>query len=249
MRTGVVGEEGQVRSPRMRCLSGWPWCQGGRGFKRVPTPTNAGLCHRVACMAPAGAAGARHRAIQSGRPVRAGPRRVARRCTGGAVVPASGPRRGNATAQFNLGVLYGQGQGVPQDSSSKRNLWFTLARTACPLGLPTSRRYAIGTSRRARLTPTQLVAAQALAQTWQPPSETPTCRRARPRARPHAPYPRPAAAATASARCRTLRMEAATSGQGLGCNELGGREACAATCRLRTACSWQSQRASRPRRG
>src|SRR5712691_4750020 len=82
-------------------------------------------------------------------------------------------QQGHATAQFNLGVLYGQGQGVPQDHL-QAYLWFTLVADGLPAGTAHEQAVRNRHVAAARLTPTQLVAAQALAQTWQPPSETPT---------------------------------------------------------------------------
>ena len=38
----------------------------------------------------------------------------------------SGAEQGNASAQFNLGVMYDNGDGVPQDDKTEMK-WFTLA--------------------------------------------------------------------------------------------------------------------------
>ena len=80
--------------------------------------------------------------------------------------------QGHATAQFNLGILYGQGQGVPQDHL-QAYLWFTLAAAGWPAGPDHEKAARNRDIAAVHLTPTQLAAAQALAQTWQPPPETP----------------------------------------------------------------------------
>jgi len=88
---------------------------GWTGFQEVPDAyQRRDYATALRAWLPAGAAGARHRAIQSGVLYEAGPRRVARRCTG-VQWYRQAAAAGHATAQFNLGVLYGQGQGVPQD--------------------------------------------------------------------------------------------------------------------------------------
>jgi hypothetical protein len=96
--------------------------------------------------------------------------------------------QGHATAQFNLGILYGKGQGVPQDHV-QAYLWFTLAADGLPAGTDHEQAVRNRNVAAARLTPTQLAAAQALAQTWQPPSETSTASAPDLPARPHAPLP------------------------------------------------------------
>lgn len=97
-------------------------------------------------------------------------------------------QQGHATAQFNLGVLYGQGHGVPQDHL-QAYLWFTLAAAGLP---PGTDREKAGRNRdvaAARLTPAQLAEARALAQTWPPTLETPSADAPGLQAPPRAPSP------------------------------------------------------------
>ncbi len=74
--------------------------------------------------------------------------------------------QGNASAQFNLGVMYALGQGVPRDNI-QAYMWFDL-----------SARYSEGVERdhmghnrdviASYLTPAQLAEAQKLAREWKP---------------------------------------------------------------------------------
>jgi TPR repeat protein len=70
--------------------------------------------------------------------------------------------QGDASAQFNLGVEYSKGQGVPQDYI-QAHMWFNLAGASG---------YADGLKNRdivARMmTPDQIAEAQRLAREWKP---------------------------------------------------------------------------------
>jgi hypothetical protein len=70
--------------------------------------------------------------------------------------------QGDAAAQSNLGVLYAFGQGVPQDYV-QAHMWLNLATAQ---GLPAAAKNRDIVS--AKMTPTQLEKAQALAAAWRP---------------------------------------------------------------------------------
>ena len=70
--------------------------------------------------------------------------------------------QGDAEAQFNIGVMYDNGRGVPQDDA-QAHMWFNLAGAR---GHEKAReaRDAV----RARMTPEQVAEAQRLAREWKP---------------------------------------------------------------------------------
>ncbi len=68
--------------------------------------------------------------------------------------------QGVAEAQYNLGVMYGKGQGVPQDSV-QAYMWYDLAASRYP---PGEDRDAVAE----RMTPAQISEAQKLAREWRP---------------------------------------------------------------------------------
>ena len=70
--------------------------------------------------------------------------------------------QGDATAQYNLGVFYDNGLGVPQDLVSAY-MWFILSATQGKDGAATFRDL-IGR----RMTPAQIAEAQKLAREWKP---------------------------------------------------------------------------------
>ncbi len=77
--------------------------------------------------------------------------------------------QGNATARHNLGILYEDGEGVPQDYV-QAHMWSDLAASAS-----TGRRRDEAVELRARIaakmTPAQIAEAQKLAGEWRPASE------------------------------------------------------------------------------
>ncbi len=66
--------------------------------------------------------------------------------------------QGNANAQSMLGLLYGKGQGVPQDYA-QAHMWYNLAASSSPPGKNRN----IVTK---RMTPAQISEAQKLAREW-----------------------------------------------------------------------------------
>ena len=76
-------------------------------------------------------------------------------------------KQGNADAQFNLGVMYSKGQGVPQDYALA-HMWYNLAASRFPPGegrdLAVKNRDIIAK----RMTPAQISEAQKLAREWRP---------------------------------------------------------------------------------
>ncbi len=74
-------------------------------------------------------------------------------------------KQGDAAAQYNLGVMYREGQGVPQDDV-QAHMWWSLAAVR---GLEPAREYRDRVA--ARMTPAQLAEAQRLAREWTPKSE------------------------------------------------------------------------------
>ncbi len=71
-------------------------------------------------------------------------------------------RRGNADAQYNLGVMYGNGRGVPKDYV-QAHLWYNLA-AAQGTELARKNRDIIAE----KMTPAQMAEAQRLARDWRP---------------------------------------------------------------------------------
>jgi TPR repeat protein len=68
--------------------------------------------------------------------------------------------QGDADAQVNLGILYGMGQGVPQDYAAA-HMWFNLAAARGNKDAVKGRDMVI-----AKMTPAQVVEAQKLAREW-----------------------------------------------------------------------------------
>jgi uncharacterized protein len=72
---------------------------------------------------------------------------------------------GDATAQFNLGVMYAEGRSVPQDYVHA-HMWFSLAAAQ-------GEQRAVKTPEMAerRMTPAQIAEAQKLARDWKPATQ------------------------------------------------------------------------------
>ena len=70
--------------------------------------------------------------------------------------------QGNADAQYNLGVLYDNGLGVPQDKV-RAYMWFNLSAAQGREGAAAFRDLIAG-----RMTPTQIAEAQKLIRDWKP---------------------------------------------------------------------------------
>ena len=70
--------------------------------------------------------------------------------------------KGVVEAQFNLGVMYAKGEGVPQDNVIA-HMWFTLAATKGDADASTNRDNAT-----ALMTPAQIAEAQKMAREWKP---------------------------------------------------------------------------------
>ena len=77
--------------------------------------------------------------------------------------------QGNAQAQFNLGLMYGNGQGVPQDYVQAHK-WFNLAASQYPASEKERRDIAVKNRAfvAAKMTPAQIAEAQKLASAWKP---------------------------------------------------------------------------------
>ena len=74
--------------------------------------------------------------------------------------------RGDADAQFNLGIAYNNGDGVPKDYA-RAYMWFSLAAAA---GDPTAAEYRDTVER--SMSPAQIAEAQKLARAWRPRNAT-----------------------------------------------------------------------------
>ncbi len=75
--------------------------------------------------------------------------------------------QGNDSAQFNLGVMYTKGRGVPQDYV-QAHMWYNLAAAGSP---PGEDRDSAAKNRdivAERMTPAQIAEAQRLAREWKP---------------------------------------------------------------------------------
>ena len=75
--------------------------------------------------------------------------------------------QGNANAQYNLGALYDNGLGVPQDKV-RAYMWFTLSAAQGREGAAAFRDLIAR-----RMTPEQIAEAQKLAQEWKPNTQPP----------------------------------------------------------------------------
>jgi len=75
--------------------------------------------------------------------------------------------QGDAAAQFNLGTLYYNGRGVPQDLVEAHK-WYTLAASGFPAAMAANHQRAVNNRQlvAAKLTPSQIVEAQRLASEW-----------------------------------------------------------------------------------
>ncbi len=79
-------------------------------------------------------------------------------------------KQGNADAQHNLGVMYGNGEDVPQDYV-QAHMWFDLAASSIPPGPPGEGRDSAVNNRdiyAKMMTPAQISEAQKLAREWRP---------------------------------------------------------------------------------
>jgi TPR repeat protein len=76
--------------------------------------------------------------------------------------------QGDANAQYNLGVFYDNGLGVPQDKA-RAYMWFNLSAAQGREGA-TAFRDLIAR----RMTPAQITEAQKLAREWKPNTQSPS---------------------------------------------------------------------------
>ena len=74
---------------------------------------------------------------------------------------------GHATAHGNLGVMYANGQGVPQDYA-QAHMWFNLAASRLPSSALRSKAVEGRDAMAAKMTPDQIAEAQRLAREWKP---------------------------------------------------------------------------------
>ena len=79
-------------------------------------------------------------------------------------------KQGDANAQNNLGVIYDNGQGVPQEHV-QAHMWYDLAASRFPPG----KGHDVAVENRdnvaAKMTPTQIAEAQRLARDWKSKKE------------------------------------------------------------------------------
>ncbi len=75
--------------------------------------------------------------------------------------------QGDADAQFNLGVMYDNGQGVPQDYA-QAHMWLNLAASRYPPGENRDKAVKKRDIVAERMTPAQIAEAQKLAREWKP---------------------------------------------------------------------------------
>ena len=76
--------------------------------------------------------------------------------------------QGNANAQYNLGVFYDNGLGVPQDKV-RAYMWFSLSASQGREGAAAFRDLIAR-----RMTPAQIAEAQKLAREWKPNTQSPS---------------------------------------------------------------------------
>src|SRR5512136_459034 len=76
--------------------------------------------------------------------------------------------QGNANAQYNLGVFYDNGLGVPQDKV-RAYMWFNLSAAQGREGAAAFRDLIAR-----RMTPVQIAEAQKLAREWKPNTQSPS---------------------------------------------------------------------------
>ncbi len=76
-------------------------------------------------------------------------------------------KQGNTNAQFNLGIMYSEGKGVPQDYA-QAHMWFNLAASRYPPGedrdMAVNNRDIVAKW----MTPAQISEAEKLAREWKP---------------------------------------------------------------------------------
>ena len=75
--------------------------------------------------------------------------------------------QGHAPAQYNLGVMYRNGRGVPQDYV-RAHIWFSLSAAQGDQDAVENRDLAAR-----HMTPAQIAEAQKLAREWKPTKQTP----------------------------------------------------------------------------
>jgi len=75
--------------------------------------------------------------------------------------------RGHAKAQFGLGLMYGNGEGVPQDYV-QAHMWYNLAASIFPPGEDRDKAVKNRDIVAMRMTPAQISEAQKLAREWKP---------------------------------------------------------------------------------
>ncbi len=75
--------------------------------------------------------------------------------------------QGHATAQYNLGVMYGNGRGVTQDYVHA-HMWFNLAASRYPPGEDRDQAVENRDIVAKRMSPAQISEAQKLAREWRP---------------------------------------------------------------------------------
>ncbi len=76
-------------------------------------------------------------------------------------------KQGNAKAQYNLGLMYGKGLGVPQDHV-QAHMWFNVAASRFPPGEDRDKAVKKRDIVAKRMTPAQISEAQKLAWEWKP---------------------------------------------------------------------------------
>ncbi len=75
--------------------------------------------------------------------------------------------QGYAGAQYNLGIMYDKGRGVPQDYS-KAHMWYNLAASRLPPGVEHDIAVKNRDNVAKRMTPAQISEAKKLAREWRP---------------------------------------------------------------------------------
>ena len=75
--------------------------------------------------------------------------------------------QGHASAQYNLGFMYDNGQGVPQDYVAA-HMWYNLSAAGSPPGEDRDRAVENRDIVAKRMTPAQIAEAQRLAREWKP---------------------------------------------------------------------------------
>jgi hypothetical protein len=75
--------------------------------------------------------------------------------------------QGYSDAQFNLGIMYQNGLGIPQDYV-QAHMWFNLAAMTGDQGAAENRNIVAGL-----MTPAQIAEAQKLAREWKPTKQAP----------------------------------------------------------------------------